>query len=86
MHSQGRRLRADEILKIIRLLVKTELSLTHIAERMQCSRGTVATINRKYSIRDYGGRRTEWEVSERLIAPVSEEQLSDVTQKYQKIG
>jgi hypothetical protein len=65
MHSQGRRLKTEQIQKIISLLVKTELSLTHIAERMQCSRGTVATINRKYRIRDYGGRRTVWEVSER---------------------
>jgi hypothetical protein len=61
MRSQGRALRVDEVQRILTLLQDTELSLAAIAERMQCSRGTISAINRKYSIRHYAGRRTVWQ-------------------------
>jgi hypothetical protein len=48
------------VVKIIRLLRETELSLTDIAKRMKCSRSLVASINRRSSIRSYSGRRRHW--------------------------
>ena len=39
------------------------MSLADIANRMRCSRSAVAAINRKYQVRDYNGRRTQWVLS-----------------------
>ena len=51
-----------EIRRMIDLLFLTDMSIGEIAERMNCSRSAVVTINRKYSVRDYCGRRSVWRV------------------------
>jgi predicted DNA-binding protein YlxM (UPF0122 family) len=57
---QGRHLSQKEINKIIRLLAKTDLSMTDIADRMNCTRSAVSTINRKYGIRIYVKKGGQW--------------------------
>jgi transposase-like protein len=57
---QRRRFSDEELRKIIRLLQSTELSISQIAERMNCKPPAIAAINRRFEIRDYGGRRNEW--------------------------
>jgi hypothetical protein len=69
---QGQVLREAEILKIVRLLRSTDLTLTEIATRMLCSRSYVAGINRRYGVRIYSGHRTKWEVRQ------SEERVREV--------
>ena len=51
-----------EITRIQQLLAATELSFQNIADRMDCAKSTIIAINRKYSIRSYGGRRSQWQV------------------------
>jgi hypothetical protein len=50
----------ETIEKVQGLLEKTDLSLVEIAERIDCSRSAVASINRKYGIRIYGKKRSSW--------------------------
>jgi hypothetical protein len=54
-----------EIQTIVQLL-KTEMSAQEIAARMGCSRSAVININRKFNIRVYAGRRTSWQMEERV--------------------
>lgn len=49
-----------EIKKIKSLLANTEMSIGAIAERTGRSKAVVATINRRFNIRQYDGRRTQW--------------------------
>ena len=49
-------LSVESIYKIIHLLASTEMNISEIAERMSCSRTTVASINRTYRVRPYKGR------------------------------
>jgi hypothetical protein len=49
-----------ELDRIVSLLSTTDLTISEIAERMQCSRSAVAAINRKCKIRDYAGLRSRW--------------------------
>jgi hypothetical protein len=60
IRSQGRQFKPDEVKKIVWLLRETEMTLPEIATRMRCSRSAIASINRKYQVRDYDGRRTQW--------------------------
>jgi len=60
---QGRSLDKSEIQSIVDLLRTTDLTIAAIAERMGCSRSAVVTINRKYQVRDYRGRRSTWDTS-----------------------
>jgi transcriptional regulator len=60
VRSQGKYFGANEVDKIVVLLRKTELTLSEIAIRMGCSRSAVAAINRRFQVRDYAGRRTQW--------------------------
>jgi hypothetical protein len=60
IRSQGRHFKPDEVKRIVRLLRETEMTLPEIATRMRCSRSAVAAINRKFQVRDYDGRRTQW--------------------------
>jgi len=53
----------NEISRIRQLLAATEVSYQDIADRMDCAKSTIVAINRRYSIRSYGGRRTHWEVT-----------------------
>jgi len=54
---QGQLFTEEQRRTIARLLSTTELTTAEIAQRMQCSRSAVASINRHYQIRDYAGLR-----------------------------
>jgi predicted DNA-binding protein YlxM (UPF0122 family) len=60
IRSQGRYFSTDEVNRILKLLRDSDLTLPQIADRMQCSRSAVASINRKFQIRVYAGKRAEW--------------------------
>jgi len=62
MANQGRSFTDRQLVKIIRLLSSTDLTINQIAERMGCSRSAVVGINRRHGIRDYSGRRSRWTV------------------------
>lgn len=57
---QGLSLSEHEIRTIIDLLGSTDMTIYEIATRMECSRSTVAFVNRRYKVRDYGGLRSRW--------------------------
>jgi DNA-binding CsgD family transcriptional regulator len=50
----------ERIRQVIHLLTSTEMTVKEIAERMSCSRSVVLSINRKFQIREYNGRRSRW--------------------------
>jgi hypothetical protein len=60
LRAQGKVLSAYDVSKIKQLLADTELSLQQIGARMDCAKSTIVAINRRYGIRSYNGRRTEW--------------------------
>ena len=60
MARQGFCLSDGELRRIVVLLTSTDMTMKQIAQRMRCSASTVASINRKRKIRDYGGRRASW--------------------------
>lgn len=60
MAKQGCVLSEAEIQRIIALLSTTEMSIGEIAQRMNCSRSAIASANRRFQVRDYSGRRSEW--------------------------
>ena len=64
MAKQGCALQDYEIQKIVHLLASTDMSLQDIAQRTGCSRGAIAAINRRCHVREYGGHRTSWAISE----------------------
>ena len=60
IRSQGKYFSEDELKRISMLLRDSDMSLPEIADRMDCSRSAVAVINRKFHIRLYEGRRSQW--------------------------
>jgi hypothetical protein len=66
--SKGKYFGHDELEKILRLLRRTDMTLTEIAMRMQCSHSAIAGINRRHGVRHYGGRRSHWRVAHQEIA------------------
>jgi len=63
VRSQGRYFSESEIKRILMLLRDSEMTLREIADRMRCSRNAVASINRKFQIRLYEGRRSQWSMN-----------------------
>lgn len=63
MRGKGRFFNDSEISRIVGLLSSTELSSAEIARRMDCSVSAVSSLNRKYSVRSYAGRRNSWDCS-----------------------
>jgi len=63
MARQGQHLQDWEIRKIVSLLESTEMSILDIAERTGRSHAAIASVNRRFQVREYGGRRTSWELS-----------------------
>jgi predicted DNA-binding protein YlxM (UPF0122 family) len=63
MPRSGKHLSTETIEKIKGLLATTDLSIREIAERMDCSKSAVASINNKYQIRSYGKKRGNWTVN-----------------------
>ncbi len=62
MANQGRSLSGQQVFRITRLLASTDMTIAQIAERMGCSRSAIVGVNRKHSIRDYSGQRSQWTV------------------------
>jgi hypothetical protein len=60
MARQGKMFTSEELNRILNLLSNTEMAIGEIAERMQCSRSAIGSINRKYRIREYAGLRSSW--------------------------
>ena len=71
IRSQGRYFTPEELKRIVFLLHGTEMTLSEIAARMRCSRSAVAAINRKFLIRDYDGKRSQWVLSDAVPAELS---------------
>jgi hypothetical protein len=63
IRSQGKYFSKDEVGRIVMLLRESDMTLREIADRMRCSRSAVAAINRKFQIRVYSGKRSEWSVN-----------------------
>jgi hypothetical protein len=51
-----------DVRRIISLLSSTDMTIPEIAKRLGCSRSTVVSINRRFAIREYGGRRGTWQL------------------------
>jgi hypothetical protein len=60
VRSQGKYFSKSELDRIVMLLRESDMTLPEIADRMRCSRSAVAAINRKFQIRLYEGKRSQW--------------------------
>ena len=60
IRSQGKYFSQDEIYRIVMLLRESDMTLPEIAGRMCCSRSAIAAINRKFQVRFYDGKRSQW--------------------------
>ena len=60
IRSQGKFFSDEELSRIVCLLRDSEMSLPDIAQRMCCSRSAIAAINRKFQVRLYDGKRSQW--------------------------
>ena len=58
--ARGKPLTTDEIQRIRMLLADTDLPMPMTAERMNCTRSSIAKINKKFQVRAYNGQRTKW--------------------------
>lgn len=67
IRSQGKYFSESELKRILMLLRESDMTLPEIADRMRCSRSAVAAVNRKFQIRSYEGRRSQWSLS--CVAP-----------------
>lgn len=63
MRHRGSPMSVFQISRIKDLLANTELSFAEIAQRMECSRTTIAGINQRFEIRDYSSR-ADWTVKQ----------------------
>ena len=64
IRSQGKYFSKDEVNRIVMLLRDSDMTLPEIADRMRCSRSAVAAINRRFQIRLYGGKRSQWSLND----------------------
>jgi hypothetical protein len=60
MAGKGNYFTEDCVRRIIGLL-QTDMTIPAIAERMNCSRASVVSLNRKFQVRAYAGKRVTWE-------------------------
>jgi hypothetical protein len=58
---QGKRFSEGQIARVRQLLRDTEMSIPEIATRMGCSKGPILSINRRFGIRQYLGKRSCWQ-------------------------
>ena len=58
---QGRRISEEKITRIKQLLEKTEMTVPEIARRMGCTEGPILSINRRFGIRLYNGKKRTWQ-------------------------
>ena len=76
IRSQGKYFTEDELHRILILLRDSEMTLREVADRMRCSRSAVAAINRKFEIRVYGGKRSQWDVKNCLVRSEGDQVLN----------
>ena len=62
MAVQGQRFSEAELARIKSFLAETDMSIHEIAVRVGCSRGSIASINRRFGIRHYNGKRSSWKM------------------------
>ena len=62
--AQGKAISKDEIQRIRMLLADTDLTMPMIAERMDCTRCSIARINKEFQIRSYTTQRSSWQAGE----------------------
>jgi transposase-like protein len=60
MARQGCSLSEQEVKRIVMFLANTDMTISEIAQRMTCSRATIATINRKFQVRKYAAPKSRW--------------------------
>jgi hypothetical protein len=58
---QGRCFTEEKVERIRRLLSETDMSVPQIAARMDCSRSVIGSINKRFGIRFYNGKRSQWQ-------------------------
>jgi hypothetical protein len=75
--AQGKHFSDSVLNQIIHLLSSSELTISEIAARMACSRSAVASVNRRFQVRDYHGLRSSWK-SETVSATPAEISDADV--------
>ena len=63
MARQGCPLQESEIRRIVSLLASTDMTFLNIAQRTGRSHAAIAAVNRRFQVREYGGRRSSWSVS-----------------------
>ena len=78
---RGRPLGMDKEKRIVQLLRGSELSIPEIAERLQCSKGAVSSINRSNKVRLYNGRRNYWTLNSAGVAvnPIENSHVPNMT-------
>jgi hypothetical protein len=64
MARRGSAITDGELFTIVRLLASTDMTLQDIAERFSLSRSAIVSINRRFQVRLYGGRRSYWAVAD----------------------
>lgn len=67
MAKQGYAFSEQEVQRVV-FLLNTDMTASEIAERMQCSRSTVISINRRFRVRDYAGRRSTWKAPAAVVS------------------
>ena len=58
---QGKRFSETQLARIKQLLADTDMAISDIAARLDCSKSSILSINRRFNIRHYNGRRARWE-------------------------
>jgi hypothetical protein len=74
MAGQGLAMPVESVRQVIHLLSLTEMTASEIAERMSCSKSTVISINRRFQVRAYNGRRSSWIQVKQEVSPIEKEQ------------
>lgn len=67
MARQGCPLQESEIRRIITLLASTDMTFLNIARRTGRSHAAIAAVNRRFQVREYGGRRSTWSVTSQCV-------------------
>jgi IS30 family transposase len=74
---QGKRFTDEQVHRVKYLLAKTEMTIHEIAVRTGSSESTVATINRRFDVRRYNGKRAQWEMGSASVVESSVRASSD---------
>ena len=67
MARQGCSLSEQEVKRIVTFLANTDMTIFEIAQRMTCSRGTIAAINQRFQVRTYAGQKSRWILADHTV-------------------